>query len=288
MLKIMIYVIYHVFIIFNKTNLRTVTILKDPIKVPKSEYTLINEDVTMPSLYNGTEFSFSLWVYLESFVKTTKPKLVLLSGSLDSFDNGGPIVYLDPNYVTMHILFRTSASPKPTVSRQSLEDLHRHRDCDYLRISVDYVPMQRWVNVTTVVDNEYVQLLFDGELRKVVDITDTELIENIDDSIRIQEKNESSDLCVDNNVCCLPANTCCPKRLISVGTVGGPLYIGKIMTDEVFDGYMSKVQFFNYAITIDHAKVIYKAGPIYSNLLSKLGISTYGIRNPFYKINSTE
>lgn len=282
------YVIYHLYKIIMKTDLRTVTLLKNAIKVPQYRKININSDVTMPSLYNGAEFSYSAWMYIESFNRSGKPQLVLYNGKSDDFSSVSPVFYLDPEYVTLHVLLSTDKAPRSGVGRGSLEKLHKHRDCDFVRLSVDYVPMQRWVNVALVVDNEYIQLFFDGELRKVVDITDKELIENIHPDIQISEGKGVNDLCDgDNNVCCQPENTCCGKRLMNTNT-GKQLYIGKVGTDEVFNGYLSKVQFFNYAITVDHAKILYKSGPLHQSMLGRIGLPMYGVRNPFYKIDTSD
>ena len=281
------YVMYHLYKIIMKTDLRTVTLLKNAIKVPQYRKININADVTMPSLYNGAEFSYSAWMYIESFNRSGKPQLVLYNGKSDDFSTVSPVFYLDPEYVTLHVLLSTDKGPRSSVNRGSLENLHKHRDCDFVRLSVDYVPMQRWVNVALVVDNEYIQLFFDGELRKVIDITDKELIENIHPDIQISGGKGESDLCDgDNGVCCQPENTCCGKRLMNTNT-GKQLYIGKVGTDEVFNGYLSKVQFFNYAITVDHAKILYKSGPLHQSMLGRIGLPMYGVRNPFYKIDTS-
>jgi hypothetical protein len=285
------YVMYHLYKIIMKTDLRTVTLLKNAIKVPQYRKVNINADVTMPSLYNGAEFSYSAWMYIESFNRTGKPQLVLYNGKGDSFsETVSPVFYLDPEYVTLHVLLSTNKGTRLDASsyRGSLENLHKFRDCDFVRLSVDYVPMQRWVNVALVVDNEYVQLFFDGELRKVIDITDKELIENIHSDIQHSgDQTESNEFCENGNVCCKSENTCCGKRLMNTNT-GKQLYIGKIGTDEVFNGYLSKVQFFNYAITVDHAKIIYKSGPLHQSMLGRIGLPMYGLRNPFYKIDTSD
>ena len=281
------YVMYHLYKIIMKTDLRTVTLLKNAIKVPQYRKVNINADVAMPSLYNGAEFSYSAWMYVESFNRTGKPQLVLYNGKGDSFSETiSPVFYLDPEYVTLHVLLSTNKGARPGVHRGSLENLHKYRDCDFVRLSVDYVPMQRWVNVALIVDNEYVQLFFDGELRKVIDITDKELIENIHDELREIPKG-ADNLCENDNVCCKAENLCCGKRLMNTNT-GKQLYIGKIGTDEVFNGYLSKVQFFNYAITVDHAKIIYKSGPLHQSMLGRIGLPMYGLRNPFYKIDTSD
>jgi hypothetical protein len=67
--------------------------------------------------------------------------------------------------------------------------------------------------------------------------------------------------------------------------VTGDVIIGKPNFKDKLDGYMSKVQLFNYSLTIDHAKIIYKAGPLHKSILSMIGIPMYGLRNPFVRLD---
>jgi len=66
----------------------------------------------------------------------------------------------------------------------------------------------------------------------------------------------------------------------------GNLQIGKSSSDERLDGYLSKLQLFNYALTIDHTQIIYKAGPLHKSVLSMIGIPMYGLRNPFFRLDT--
>lgn len=67
--------------------------------------------------------------------------------------------------------------------------------------------------------------------------------------------------------------------------VVGDVIVGKPDYKDKLDGYMSKVQLFNYALTIDHAQIIYKAGPLHKSILSMIGIPMYGLRNPFVRLD---
>lgn len=274
---LIIYVMFHLYNIIKKTDLKTVTLLKTATKIKQNSLVKLSKGETMPTLYNGTEFSYSFWMYVNDFAQTTTPKLILFNSKTDSIVDASPIFYMDPEYVSMHVLLKTkSTSARP---RASLNDLHKEKDCDYVRMNVPYVPMNRWVNVTLVVDNQYAQLFFDGELRKVVDVAEKRLIENKnwDDGVRTSDSDET---------CNDPKNKCCTQGILS-GNLGTRLLAGKLADaqSEVLDGYLSQVRFFNYAITIDHSKVIYQTGPIHQNILTGMGIPMYGIRNPFYDIS---
>lgn len=70
--------------------------------------------------------------------------------------------------------------------------------------------------------------------------------------------------------------------------ISGPVIIGKPDYRERIDGYLSKVQIFNYSLTIDHAQIIYKAGPLHKSILGMIGIPMYGLRNPFVRLDEVK
>jgi hypothetical protein len=132
---------------------------------------------------------------------------------------------------------------------------HIGSDADYTTLYIDYVPLQRWVNIVCVMDNDFITLYMDGEIYNVANLLD--------------------------------ATSSGQNKIISSTT--GDMHVGQLSpTSPGFDGYISKVQFFNYALTIDHARVIYNAGPVGKTILSAVGLPLYGIRNPFYKVDSLE
>lgn len=234
---ISVYVGYYLYKIFLKTNLETVTLLKSPVKVPKSSVKLINSDTELPVLRNGTEYAYSFWMYLNSFEKNNDPQMILFGGSSNT-DTDTPVFFLDGDYVKLNASVKTNSAKA---------------GCTDAVLSVDYIPRQRWVNVCLVVDNEFVQLFVDGELRKVLDTS---------------EKTTDSQ---------------CENRLVRKRSEN--LYAGRTKGFSVIDGYLSKVQFFNYALTIDHVSMLYKSGPMYQNILTRIGVPMYGVRNPFYRID---
>jgi hypothetical protein len=260
-----LYVIYHLYQMFNKTDLRTVSLLKNVIKVSQTDMKKINDDIIMPPLFHGSEFSYSLWMYIDSYDMTGRPKLIMYSGEDTTFESASPIFYMDPNYNSLHVLVKTKDTPEQKATRKtdrSLDSIHKSTQCDFIRLSIEYVPTQRWINATLVVDNEYVQLFMDGELRKVVDVTETIII----------QPNQTN----------APPVTC-EQRVVS-SEIGKSLFTGRKGAQEAIDGYLSKIKFFNYAVTVDHAKMLYNTGPLEQRLLGRLGIPLYGVRNPFYSI----
>lgn len=152
----------------------------------------------------------------------------------------------------MHILLKTDDS---NVSLGDFDEITNHIGCGYFRMTIPYVPISRWVNISMVVDNDYVQLFMDGELRQVID---------------------TKEMFGDNS---------CVRGVSSL-TKTTNFYSGNPgLGGENLKGFISKLKFFNYALTIDHAKMVYNTGPVHQNILAKLGLPLYGVRNPFYRVD---
>jgi hypothetical protein len=262
---VLIYVILYIYRKYNETSLKTVTVLKKPLKVSKESFTNISSNTILPELYNGNEFSYSFWVYIdnENFERTTRPKLIMGRMSTQGeFGDANPVFYLDPIDNKMHVFIRTD---NISSGLSSLSDIHGYtQSADSSEtiggtlsasntykpnvLTLNYMPLQRWVNVILVVDNNFVQLFVDGDLREVKDLSKG----------------------TDNKV---------------VTSSTGNLVTGGDGNTMSFDGFLSKVQAFNYAVTIDHAKIIYKAGPLHKSILSMIGVPYYGVRSPFYRVD---
>ena len=235
---VLVYVMVYLFRQYNNTSLKTVTMIKKPIKVPSDSLRNISTETGLPRLtnVNGHEFSYSMWIYVDgdSDVNTHQDKFVL--GRMESADR------------------MMNATPKFTIDKSTnklyAEILSNDTGVGTShKLSIKYLPYQRWVNIILVVDNNFVQLFMDGELKEVKDISNY----NTRNSI--------------------------------VKTPVGNLFVGSTSSVPSFNGYISKVQVFNYAVTIDHAKVVYKAGPLHKSVLSSIGLQQYGIQSPIYRVD---
>lgn len=242
-IAITIWVIVYVFNEYNTSNLVTTTLLKDPFKVGNDVVTNVTENKALPAAKNGNEFSVSFWTFVENETSdsTIGPKLIL--GFMDSALNSG----------TSSPLFKMeSGTNEFTVQLLSVTEREQHI------IKGGYLPMQRWVNITLVIENNFIQLYVDGELRNVQDV---------DQTVKIS------------------------GNIYIGGTAGVVAESGATVNAAIthsINGYISKIQAFNYALTIDHVKIVYRKGPLASNILSKIGIPMYGIRNPFYDITTVD
>jgi len=241
-IAITVWVIVYVFNEYNTSNLVTATLQKDPVKVNNSGVINVTADKTLPAAKNGNEASLSFWTFVanETNDASTGPKLILgVMESTSSIQQASPLFTMesDTNELQLQIVPNTNGSP--------------------VSIKGGYLPMQRWVNITVVIENNFIQLYVDGELRNVQDV---------DSTVKMNGN-------------------------IYIGGTGGVVSSGGVTNPQIsqsIQGFISKIQAFNYALTIDHVKIVYRKGPLTSNVLSKIGIPMYGIRNPFYDITTVD
>lgn len=136
----------------------------------------------------------------------------------------------------------------------------RDDNCKFATFVIDYVPLHRWINVIINVNNNLLSIIVDGAVHST--------------RILNQESTE-----------CQNASS----NIVSVAT--GDVKIGAFNSDiPAAKGYISKIQFFNYSLkTSRHIQKIYESGPVKSsNVLQKLGLQLYGIRNPLYRIDEVK
>lgn len=246
MVVIMIYVILYVYRQYNNTSLKTVTMLKKPVKVPSSSLKNISSSTQLPENVNGKEFSYSMWLYIdaEDTEVTSNNKLVLARmNSSSNLSEASPIFVLDRKSNKLYVYTK-----KENAYMGAINDVESFDST----LTIPYIPLQRWVNVILVIDNNFIQLFMDGELREVKDMSRFETYDN---------------------------------RSPVVVTPTGDMVIGSLNETPSFNGYVSKVQVFNYALTLDHAKFVYKAGPLHKSILSAIGVPHYGLQSPFYRID---
>lgn len=245
---ISIYTIVSVYQRYNKTSLDTVTLLSSPARVPDASLSFISSDVKLPSNVNGKEYAYSFWIYIdaEQIEQTANNKFVL--GRLSNNTNlsiGSPIFILDKTLNKMHVYVKKTGDIPVEFDKI-------HETYPESTLTIPYVPLQRWINIILVVDNNFVQLFMDGELRQVKDLSTFVTVGS------------------QSNIVASPVGN------VAIGSSGGV---------PSFKGFISKVQVFNYAVSIDHAKIIYQVGPLNKSVLSNIGIPVYGIQNPFYRID---
>jgi hypothetical protein len=162
-------------------------------------------------------------------------------------------VFFDSSTNQMLVVF----SPKnaPTKSSDTSVETHVKGLLRTSGIAIDYIPIQRWVHITIVV-NENVN---GGTMYAYVDAELVKTVSTGESDINIQKLNLAK---------------------------GGNIYLGGSTSDNIgpgFSGLLSKVKLYNYDLNVGDVYSEYKSGPI-NNLLSKLGLPAYGIQSPVYRI----
>lgn len=137
-------------------------------------------------------------------------------------------------------------------------------------INIKYIPIQRWVHVAVVLN--------DNGGGSVTTYIDGNFVETLNNK-NIKELTND------------------PNIQINVGKLNlehiGTLYVGGLETpinDNInvgFSGLLSRFTIFNFDLNRNDIYKEYSQGPIKGGL-SSIGLTAYGIRNPIYKLNSSD
>ena len=231
----------------------------------------------IPDTLNGHRFTFSFWIYIQNLSKNSGMlRHVLHRGDESNPIRGSPTVFLDPTLNKLHIAFDTTKEDMPPqLSGKSNEILLKYAIAKR-GITLDYIPLQRWVHVAVVVNETAnggsIAAYIDAELVKTMSTNQTV---NVD-------YGSATPLSVNPDI----TNLALDRK--------GNVYIGGDSESSVgigFSGLVSIVQFFNYDLNAGDIYKIYSQGPIYLTAAGKLAntvglgsiTNQYGVRNPIYK-----
>lgn len=249
--------------------------LDSPVEIPGSEF----------KQHKPREYTYSFWLYVDGFTQTPGyGKIVFHRGERESVQAANPIVMMDELTNQLHFVIRTEGSTlasseesidyrklKPILERNyfinkdlKLTDTNINK---HLVLSVDSVPRQTWMHYALVIKNNIVTLYQNGEYYMTKSVNDFMRSKPVE----VNQKGEEImyDLVIDKTA--------------------GSLFVGRnasVGGRNAVNGYLSKMEFFTYALNISDVYNVYKKGPIQPNWLQKLGISGYGLRTPVFKVNA--
>jgi hypothetical protein len=205
---------------------------------------------------NGTEFSVSLWLYVENIENTgDKHKIIVYRGKSDTYSNGTFFVYMDAKTNKLYASVRTNAAVEDNQSYEpSLEDIRHNKY--FLQSTVDYVPIQRWVNVIYTMKDATFSTFIDGDLYSVTSVYE------------------------------LPNNQF-GSRPAPSKQLGDFLLAGR-GDKPGFNGYIGNAIYYNFSVSIREARIIYNRGPYKSSWLRFFGMGNVGFRLPVYRINADD
>ena len=292
---ILIYILVQLIIVLNKPNLLYYSYDIEPINVKTIKFKSLTKDGTsvedipeLPKLTNGREFTYSFWIYINSILSDDSNKdkyaFVFARGEDGKLQNSNPIVYFNKNSNNLIIKLKTEHTNSDEfvsmMNNINIDKIHCD-NCNYATFNLNYIPLQRWVNVIINVDNTLADIYLDGNIvhsRLVNQIYKNEIYNNDD----IKEEG-----------CDLQPSEECNDLANKINITEGDIKIGYTNNYPAFNGYISNIQFFNYSIkSPSDIKNIYERGPVTShNVLQKLGLPEFGFdikRWPLYKIKGIE
>jgi len=142
-------------------------------------------------------------------------------------------------------------------------------------VTIDYVPLQRWVHVAIVVNEEVnsgtISVFLDGELVK------HEMSGKQTKKIEFQIEGTNA-----------PVMESVVRKFqnLNLDKTGNIWVGGSMMETDIgpgFSGLVSKIEFVNYDMNASDIYDKYMQGPI-DNMASKLGLPAYGMRSPIYRV----
>lgn len=258
--------------------------LSDTLNLTQAQGSTVIDGSNLPTQLLGDQYSYSFWLYVDNFTMTPdNNKLVFYRGDKDNVRNANPIVMMDGTSHKMMFVIKARnsvlASTDPKINYNNLKDIGANNyflNSDlkvdtpntntHLIMSIDSVPFNRWVHYAFSVKDNVITVFQDGEIY-AVKTTDNFL----------QMKPTEFDLRGQ------------PKKIpLSFDDSQGSLYIGKnplVGGSTTVDGYLSKLEVFNYALTTQDVKVLYKSTPFARGTYT-IGGNRYSIRSPIYRVSA--
>ncbi|MEW5315087.1 MAG: hypothetical protein WDW38_006539 [Sanguina aurantia] len=234
-----------------RRDLKSLILVRDPVRLDGPGMPLTIDQSKIPTTLNGQEYSYSFWLYLVQYENKAAHTMIFGRGqgvgaTAEAAVGGSPLVYLDQSTNKLYVsVAKNSAAATTTV----FTDVQA--STNFVQGVIDYVPMQRWVNVVIVVQDQLMTLFLDGDIYTVSNVTDT-------------------------------VTTATPRPVF--GATSGSVVVGASPATNQQQAFLSQLQFFNFAMTMRDVKARYAGGPLAPSALSLLGIPAYGIRSPVYKL----
>jgi hypothetical protein len=268
---------------------------KTPILGTEFTKVLGNE---IPLSGNGKRQTISFWIYVNDVERYKGIYRHIWHRGGKEVNGASPLIFMDKSSNKIHVRFDDLTNPeaisiaKPFVDTKKLKvvpvgggaeqevifkvskpDESLMYDLATHGITIDYIPLQRWVHVAIVVNEEVnggsIQAFLDGELVKSAEAGKTITVEFTDGT---NKKNVAQTYSFQNMNLDKP----------------GDVYVGGSLMESSgpgFSGLVSKIYYANHDMNVKDIYNLYLQGPI-DNLAAKLGMPAYGVRSPIYKIGS--
>jgi len=227
-------------------------------------------DFDIKTTGNGERRSYTFWIYIHDMNKFAgnyeNVFNVQTSASVKNPALASPFVFLDKTDNKMYFRFGETGD-KSSSDVAVYNNLTENKLKEFMRtgIVIPYIPLQRWVHIAIVCNansyKNYIYAYVDGDL--VSTTSNNEKDRYLGDTEDTRKRLTKINI---NN-----------KGVINVG--------GELNATEGpgFSGLVSKISTFNYELNQRDVYNDYYWGPI-GNILARLGLGMYGVRNPIYKL----
>jgi len=228
-------------------------------------------DFDIKTTGNGERRSYTFWIYIHDMNKYAGNYKnvfnIQSSSSVNDPARASPFVFLDKTDNKMYIRFGESGTRDVGSGVSSYNNLTETRLKTFMKtgLVIPYIPLQRWVHIAIVCNansyKNYIYAYVDGDLVSTTSNNEKDrYLGDTDDTRKVLTR-------ININL----------KGIVNVG--------GELNSTEGpgFSGLVSKISTFNYELNQRDVYNDYYWGPI-GNILARLGLGMYGIRNPIYKL----
>jgi hypothetical protein len=225
-------------------------------------------DFQITTTGNGERRSYTFWIYIHDMNKYSGnyKNVFNVQGSKNniSANTASPFVFLDKTDNKMYVRFSTTDQKQDSVNYNNITETTL-KSFMKTGIVIPYIPLQRWVHIAIICNansyKNYIYAYVDGDLVSTTSNNEKDkYLGDTDDTRKTLTK-------LDINI----------GGIVNVG--------GELNSSEGpgFSGLISKISTFNYELNQKDVYNDYYWGPI-GNILARLGLGMYGIRNPIYKL----
>jgi hypothetical protein len=296
--------------IMKRGAIKTTSHLLVESKVPLSgtEYKKLNGGA-IPRAFNGKRMTTSFWIYIHDLDRYKGTYRHIWHRGDKDVAGASPLVFLDRNTNKLHVRFEKISKvttglsmvkpyndtfdqsvmkvATPTKFTGKITDAALANELDLVEhgITIDYIPLQRWVHVAVVVNEEVnggiIYGYVDGELVKqlVSGRVVTKEVVPVLGKFQVTPA-QTTDETIYTKV--TKTRTYTDLNLDKVGDI----YTGGSALESVgmgFSGLVSSIEIFNHDLSAKEVYEVYARGPV-DNMAAKLGLPAYGVRSPVYRI----
>jgi len=212
----------------------------------------------------GQEFTYSLWLYLVDYDDSSDDyrMIFMRNETEDELNGANPVVFMDGRTNRMFVALRTNTSLPVSDLSELVPSSSGTGGLDtnnFLTGVIEYVPLQRWVNLVIVVQDNLMTLYLDGEMYSVRNVHD------------LWNPHQSAD-----------------RPILS--STQGDTYVGPTtQNSNSIRGFLSGLKYFNHALMADAIQGIYMQGPNYKTFGSRFNfVKKYGLQSPIYRLDKEE